>query len=213
MFIPRGKLTPEARRLMVADVARVHEHGERREYAEGKALALKVRGGLDLAGVTSPHLCWLLAVLSNDLGELEEALKYITEATALDPLEPGIIRSFEVITNRIRQALIDPERDVADESTPRLHGMLVQAGKADELAHIAMARHLAEVGKGDDALALLDAVVLLSPTCRDAWVVKSIVAKNLGRDEEAAVAHAQAIACEGGGQVPFLFGALGQAVA
>ena len=76
-----------------------------------------------------------------------------------------------------------------------------------------MARHLAEVGKGDDALALLDAVVLLSPACRDAWVVKSILAKNLGHHEEAAVAHAQAIACEGGGQVPFLFGVPGQAVA
>lgn len=213
MYVPKGRLTPEARKLMVADVARVHEHGERREYAQGKALALKVRGGLDLAGVASPHVCWLLAVLSDDLGEQEEAFRYITEATALDPLEPGIIRSFDIITDRIRRALIDPERDLADESTPRLHGMLVQAGKADELAHIAMGRHLAEVGKGDEALALLDAVVLLSPGFRDGWVAKAIVAKSLGRHEEAAVAHAQTIACEGGGQMPFLFGIASKAVA
>lgn len=212
MYVPKGKLTPEARRLMAADVARVHEYGERHEYADGKALALKVRGGLDLAGVVSPHVCWLLAVLCDDLGELEEAFKYITEATALDPLEPGIAHSFSIITDRIRAALIDPEHDLADEATPRLHGLLVQANKADELVHIAMARHLAEVGKGDEALALLDAVVLLSPACRDAWVVRSIIAKNLGRHEEAAVAHAQAVACEGGGPVP-LFGIPGKGVA
>jgi tetratricopeptide (TPR) repeat protein len=211
VYVPKGKLTPEARRLMAADVARVHEHGERHEYAEGKALALKVRGGLDLAGVASPHVCWLLAVLCDDLGELEEAFNHITEATALDPLEPGITRSFGIITDRLRRALIDPERDPADESTPRLHGMLVQAGKADELAHIAMARHLAEVGKADEALALLDAVVLLAPGCRDAWVAKSTIAKNLGRHEEAAVARAQASALDGG-PVP-LFGIPGQAVA
>lgn len=213
MFIPKGRLTAEARKLMVADVAKVHEHGERREYAEAKELAEKVRRGLDLAGVRSAHVLWLLAITNDYLGELEEAFKYITEATALDPMEPGIIRSFEVITNHIRQALIDPERDPADDAVPRLHGMLVQAGKADELAHIAMARHLAEVGKGDGALVLLDAIVLLSPTCRDAWVVKSIIAKNLGRHEEAAVAHAQAIACEDGSQMPFPFGIPGQAVA
>lgn len=212
MFIPKGKLTPEARRLMAADVARVHEHGERREYVEGKALAMKVRGGLDLAGVASAHVCWLLAVLCDDLGEMEEAFKYILEATALDPLEPGVTRSFGIITDRIRRALIDPERDPADDSTPRLHAMLVEAGKADELAHVAMARHLGEVGKGDEALALLDAVVLLSPGCRDAWVVKAVLAENLGRHEEAAVAQAQAVACEGGGQM-VLFGIPGQAEA
>jgi Flp pilus assembly protein TadD len=172
---------------------------------------MKVRGGLDLAGVASAHVCWLLAVLCDDLDEMEEAFKYINEATALDPLEPGITRSFGIIADRLRRTLIDPERDPADESTPRLHAMLVEAGKADELVHIAMARHLAEIGKGDEALALLDAIVLLAPGCRDAWVVKAVLAKNLGRHEEAAVAQAQASALDGG-PVP-IFGIPGQAEA
>ena len=68
MYRPKGKLTPEARKLMLADLAKVHEYGERREYAEAKNLALKVRGGLAWAGVRSAHLTWVLAVASDCSG-------------------------------------------------------------------------------------------------------------------------------------------------
>lgn len=206
------KLTPEARRLMLADLAKVHEHGERREYAEAKALAEKVLGGLALAGVRSAHVLWLLAITHDYVGQVEEAFRLIMEAMAVDPMDSSIEKSFTIITDRIRRMLIDPERDPADESTPRLHDMLVQAGKADELVHIAMARHLEAVGKPDEALKLLDAVLLLSPTCRDAWVVKAIIAKNIGRDEEALTAESEAAALDGGWPVP-LFGVAGRAVA
>lgn len=213
MYVPKGKLTPEARRLMLADVAKVHEHGERREYAEAKAVAEKVLGGLAVAGVRSAHVLWLLAITNDYLGEVEEAFRLIMEAITVDPMEPNIEKSFTIITDRIRRVLIDSERDIADESTPRLHGMLVSAGKADELVHVAMARYLEAVGQGVEALKLLDAVLLLSPACRDAWVVKAIVAKNLGREEEALAAEAEAAALDGGGLVPFPFGIPAKAVA
>jgi tetratricopeptide (TPR) repeat protein len=198
MYIPKGKLTPEARRLMLADVNKAQEHGERGEYAKAKAIAENVRAGLALAGVRSAHVLWLLAVTDDYLGEVEEAFQFITEAMAIDPMEPNIERSFNVITDHIRRMLIDPERDLSDESTPRLHDMLVRAGKADELVHIAMARHLATVGKDSEAMKLLDAVLLLSPPCRDAWVVKSLLARKMGLLDEAVAAEAQASACDGG---------------
>jgi hypothetical protein len=205
------KLTPEARKLMLADLARVHEYGERREYAEAKNLALKVAGGLALAGVESAQVSWLLAITCDYQGQLEEGFRYITEAVRMDPLEPNIEKSFGIITDRIRRTLIDPDRDLTDESTPRLHGMLVEAGKADELVHLALARHLAEVGKGGEAMKLIEAVLLLSPCFRDAWVVKAMLAKKLGLVEESIAAEAEASALDGG-PVP-LFGIPGQAVA
>jgi tetratricopeptide (TPR) repeat protein len=196
---------------MLADMQRVDELGQQRQYAEAKELALKVKAGLAWAGIASAHVEWLLAVLSDYLGEVERAFQHITEAMRMDTLEPNIEKSFGIITDRIRRMLIDPERDLADESTPRLHEMLVQAGKADELVHIAMARQLAEVGKGDDAMGLLDAVLLLSPACRDAWVVKAMLAKKLGLIDEAVAAETEAAACDG---VPVpLFGIPGKAVA
>ena len=118
MYVPKGKLTPEARRLMMADIARVHEHGERREYAEAKALLERVLGGLAMAGVRSAHVLWLLAITNDYLGEVEEALRLITEAMAVDPMEPSIEKSFGIIADRIRRILIDPDRDLTDESTP-----------------------------------------------------------------------------------------------
>jgi tetratricopeptide (TPR) repeat protein len=205
------KLTPEARRLMLADLARVHEHGERREYAEAKNLALKVAGGLAMAGVESAHVSWLLAITCDYQGQMEEAFKFISEAMRMDPLEPNIEKSFCIIVDKLRRTLIDPDRDPADEATPKLHSMLVQSGKADELVHLAMARHLAEVGKGEEAMKLVDAVLLLSPACRDGWVVKTVLAKKMGLVEEAIAAEAEASALDGG-PVP-LFGIPGLAVA
>jgi tetratricopeptide (TPR) repeat protein len=196
---------------MLADMQRVDELGRQQQYAEARELAMKVKGGLAWAGVRSAHVEWLLAVLSDYLAEPEQAYQHIMEAMQMDPVEPSIEKSFGIITDKLRRLLIDPEHDLTDESTPRLHAMLVEAGKADELVHIAMARHLAEVGKGDDAMKLLNAVLLLSPACRDAWAVKSMLAKKLGLIEEAATAEAEASACDGG-TVP-LFGIPGQAVA
>ena len=211
MYVPKGKLTPEARRLMMADIARVHEHGERREYAEAKALLERVLGGLAMAGVRSAHVLWLLAITNDYLGEVEEAFRLIAEAMAVDPMEPSIEKSFGIITDRIRRALIDPERDLTDESTPKLHDMLVRAGKADELVHIAMARYLDAVGKTEEGMKLLDAVLLLSPACRDAWVVKSMLARKMGMAEEAVAAEVEAAACDSA-IVP-VFGLPGLAVA
>ena len=98
------KLTPEARRLMLADLARVHEHGERREYEEAKKLALKVAGGLAFAGIASAHVSWLLAITSDYMGQVEEAFRHISEAMRMDPMEPNVEKSFGIITARIRRA-------------------------------------------------------------------------------------------------------------
>jgi tetratricopeptide (TPR) repeat protein len=211
VLLTNRKLTPDARKAMLADLAKVHEHGERREYADAKTLALKVKAGLAWAGVRSPHIEWLLAVCSDYLGEVEEAFHYITEAMTLDPLEPSVQKSFDIIANRLRGMLLDANRDLADDSTPRLHRMLVEAGKADELVHLAMARHLAEVGKDAEAMKLVEAVLLLSPTCRDAWLAKATLAKKLGLADEAVAAEAEASACDG--EPVRLFGISGKAVA
>jgi tetratricopeptide (TPR) repeat protein len=210
--MPKRKLTPEMRRTMLADLARLHEHGERREYEEARKLAENITAGLARVGLGSAHISWVRAVLFDYLGELEQAFRLAMEAITLDPVEPNYEKSFCIIVDKLRRALLDPERDPADESTPRLHAMLVQAGKADDLVHVALARHLAEVGKGEEALTVLDAVVRLSPVCGDAWTVKAVIARDLGREEEALAAQAEAAACDGGGQV-LLFGIPGQAVA
>lgn len=208
----KRNLTPEARRHLLDEMRRVDGLGQQQEYAEAKKLALNLYAALACAGLQSAHLTWLLAVFSDYLDEMDEAFHYILEAMAMDPLEPTIEKSFGIVTEKLRRLLLDPDRDPSDESTPRLHGMLVRAGKADDLVHLALARHLEAVGKAEEALRVLDAVLLLSPGCRDAWVAKAGLAKLMGRGEVALEAEAEAVALDGTAPVP-LFGVSGKAVA
>lgn len=206
----KGKLTSEVRRMMLADMRRAHELVNERDYSEAKKVVEKVAAGLAWANARSAHVIWALAVVNDYLGDLGEALKHIMEAIRMDPLEPAITRSFDIITDKLRHALIDAERDPSDETTPGLYAVLVQADRADDMVHVAMARHLDAVGKAAEAMKLLDAVVLLSPACRDAWLLKAAVARNLGLVEEAVAAEVEAVACDG--EAP-LFGIPGKAVA
>jgi hypothetical protein len=196
VYRPKGKLTGEARRLMLNDMKHVHELVGEQKYDEALKLTENVFAGLNWAGVQSVHVRWALAVINDYRGEGEAAFKHIMEAARMDPLDPTVVRSFDIITDKLRRSLLDPSRDLADESTPRLHAMLVEAGKADELVHVAMARHLAETGRGEQAMKLLDAVTTLTPDCRDAWVVKAMLASKLGMAELAATAEQVARACE-----------------
>jgi hypothetical protein len=91
-------------------------------------------------------------------------------------------------------ALADPERDAADESTPRLYELLLGAGEADVPSHLAMARWLIAAGRRDEARRILEAVTLLAPASRDAWLAKGALALASGDEEEAVRCDAQASA-------------------
>lgn len=205
------KLPPDALKEMREQMSRVQNLVQQQNYPEAKALALKVDARCAYFGVQSAHVAWALAVIHDYAGEVEVAFKYIQVAIKADPLETTVVHSFDVIATRLRRMLIDPDRDPADESVPRLHSMLVEAGMADEVVHLALARHLAEVGNDDEAMKLVEAVARLWPACCDAWLMKATLARKLGLSEEAVMAEAEAAACDGG-LLP-VFGIPGQAVA
>ncbi len=105
------------------------------------------------------------------------AFEAVSEAIKADPMNPACQGSFDLIANRIRAALADPGRALDDPSTPRLYELLQGAGEADVPSHLAMARHLAHAGKNDEAMAILEAVTLLSPISRDAWAQRAALAR------------------------------------
>ena len=124
------------------------------------------------------------------------------EALNLDPLSPSYQRSFEVISGNLRRALCDPERAPDDPTTPRLYRQLLEAGEADVPCHLAMGRHLSHVGQHEEAMRLLDAVTLLAPISRDAWLVRESVALAAGEPGLAARCAAEAAAI-GTAELPF----------
>ncbi len=66
------------------------------------------------------------------------------------------------------------------------------AGEADVPSHLAMARYLAHAGKNEQAMAILDAVTVLSPISCDAWAQRAVMARGVGNEPLAADSGAPA---------------------
>jgi hypothetical protein len=189
-------------RDVVSDARRAQDLLDRGEYRESRDLFTQLRARAGKLGLDSAYLAWGMAVTSDYLGELDVAFTTISESLAKDPLNPAAQNSFGVIAHHIRAALADAQRTPDDACTPRLYQLLLQAGEADVPSHLAMARHLAHGAKPAEAMRILDAVTLLAPSSRDAWLQKAALARSLGQDDLAAECEAQAAALATA-QVPF----------
>ena len=174
--------------------------------AGNPAEALKIyQGVLEKAqalGLESGFVLWNLAIVADNLGELEMAFDYIRRALASDPLAQPFQNSFDVVVKRIRAALADEARKVDDPSTPRLYDILADAGEADVASHVAMARWCAAGGDLARAGKLAEALVTLYPGEPLAWRCKADVARASGDASAADECMAEA-AVRGGAPEPF----------
>jgi len=173
-----------------------------RDWAAARDAFTAIRARVAKLGVESSYVIWGLAVALDNLGEIDMAFEAVSEAVQKDPMNPACHHSFDVIAGRLRAALCDAARTPDDPSTPRLYALLQRAGEADVPSHLAMARHHAHAGKHEQAMRLLDAVTLLSPVSRDAWLQKAALARALGAEVLAASCDAEA-AVIAGSDVPF----------
>jgi hypothetical protein len=167
---------------------------DERKWDEARDAFTALRARAGKLGVDSSYLAWGLAVALDNLGDYEMAFETVSEAVLKDPMNPGCQHSFDLIANRLRAALADPDRALDDASTPRIYSLLQRAGEADVPSHLAMARHLAHAGKHTEAMCILDAVVLLAPVSRDAWLQKAAIARTAGDGALSASCDAQAVA-------------------
>jgi len=98
-----------ARADLLADVRRMHEHATENRWQEALAIAQHLEASCTPLDVKSPHLAWALAVLHDNLGDLERALTYIVKAVNLDPLGPATDDSLRIIVDKVRKALATEE--------------------------------------------------------------------------------------------------------
>ena len=174
--------------------------------AGNPAEALKIyQGVLEKAramGLESGFVLWNLAIVADNLGELEMAFDYIRRALASDPLAQPFQNSFDVVVKRIRAALADEARAVDDPATPRLYDILACAGEADVMSHVAMARWCVAGGDLARAGKLAEALVTLYPGDPASWRCKADVARATGDAGTADECMAEA-AVRGGMPEPF----------
>jgi hypothetical protein len=163
-------------------------------YAEARDAFAAARAQARKLGLDSAYLSWGLALALDMNQETEAAFTTIQEAIAQDPLNPSSQGSFDAIAWKLRNAIGDPALPAEDPAIPRIYRLLLDAGEADVPAHLAMARHLAAQGDRAGAMRLLDAVTLLAPSSRDAWLEKAALARSLEDAELATECDAQAAA-------------------
>jgi tetratricopeptide (TPR) repeat protein len=187
---------------LAAELRRAHEAGQAGNYDEAAEIAHAVVERTKALGVSSPFALWHVAIAADNGGKLEMAIDYISRVLQLDPLDNTYRSSFGVIVKHVRAALASPERAADDPSTPRLYELLVRAGEADVCAHAAMARYWLARGDTAKAVHIADAVTLLNPTDRDAWLCRAEVARAAGDPATAQECLAEAAAVEGE-PVPF----------
>ncbi|MCA2976946.1 MAG: hypothetical protein INH41_05365 [Myxococcaceae bacterium] len=154
--------------------------------------------------LTSGWAEWGRAACLDTQGALLMAFDAIQSALRLDPLSPSAVRSFELIAQRLRDALASAAPD--DPAVARLYELLRGAGEADVASHLAMVRHLCATGALERAEALAATVTTLSPASRDAWRARAEVARRRNDPTAAAAFEAEALARELD-DVPFAPGA------
>jgi tetratricopeptide (TPR) repeat protein len=172
-----------AREAFLADLRQVHSLASEGRREEALLIAKRIEAASTGMEVKSSALLFALAVLHDQLGQLEQALAYIIDAVQADPLCPNTDNSLCIIVGRARKALATEEWD---DASPRLYATLAENGLADAACHVAWASHLHANGHHEEALAVAQSVVMLSPRCATGWQMVEAAAAALGRDD---VAH------------------------
>lgn len=168
-----------AREALLADFRQVHDLVSEGRREEALILAKRIEAAAAGMEVKSSALLLALAVLNDELGQLELGLSYVIRAVKEDPLCPNTDRSLGIIVARVRKALAT---EPWSEACPRLYAMLAENGLADPACHVEWARHLHAAGRHEEALAVAQSVTLLAPRCTGAWQVVEAAAVALGRE-------------------------------
>jgi hypothetical protein len=162
----------------------------------------QVEAQVAAAGIDSPHLAWLRAIVEDNRGDYEAALGSVQRAIALDPVAPPFRHSFKVIVSHIRESL-GVDRKPSALPVPKLWALLVRAGEADDGVHLALVRHHIEHKELADAARVLQALTTLSPANTEAWALMLDVALRLDDVETVTVARLR-VATDGVEGIPFV---------
>jgi tetratricopeptide (TPR) repeat protein len=166
-----------------ADLETVRTSYDQREFAEAKQQLDAVRAAAEAVGLRSPVVAWMDSLLASAAGKVEQAFALVCEVIVLDPMHPSGQGRFVELGEQLREVLGESSREEADELTPRVHAQLEKVGETDASSHVALARYFKHRGKGDEAVALLDAVTLLAPSQGEAWRLRGEFAVAAGDAE------------------------------
>ncbi len=153
---------------------------ERKDPDAGRAIAQRMLASLLEQGRTSATLEWLIAVSYEAAARWLEAAEHIERAHAADPLEPTYLSLRRVVYARMRVALLAMPLEAPPPTSTGIVALYTKLTDVDEAnvdCHLHLAHWYARQERWDDLRRLLEAVVLLHPTCRPAWEALTLFAR------------------------------------
>jgi len=92
---------------LIARLAKVRELSQSGSNAEALVLAKSIASEAATRGLApSVHLEWVLAVVSDREGILEEAVRHCVNAVEMDPLDPAADNSMDIIAHHANDVLV-----------------------------------------------------------------------------------------------------------
>lgn len=165
---------------LASELAELQSLVEQRELVQAQERFAALAKECEAAGIRSSSLLWARAVAFDYAGEPFVALEVVLRALAIDPISPNLRRSFDIITEHVREALGDPQANLENPAIARAYAHLVDLELAEDRAHLGMARHQLATGVPEAALRLAQAVTVLSPRSASAWTVVAEAARAVG---------------------------------
>ena len=153
---------------------------ERKDPVAGRAIAQRIQARLREQCRMSATLEWFIALSYEQAARWLEAAEHIERALHADPLEPTYLCLRRVVYARMRAALVAmplEEPPPPSAGIVALHTKLTDADEANVDCHLHLARWYARQEQWDDMRQLLEAVVLLHPTCKPAWEALTLFAR------------------------------------
>jgi hypothetical protein len=179
-----GRMRDGDREALMGELRRAYEliH-ERKDVEAGLEMAMAIRYQLAQVGETSAYVEWLIAVGYDHSDKHLDACEHIDCAFTIDPLDPAYVNSRRVIYQNLRGEFLKLDLDRAGAVVAKMYEALTVRGQADWDCHIHVARWYAVQQRLDEMKAVLQAVTLLNPGCKEAWEGLAACARDEKRKE------------------------------
>jgi tetratricopeptide (TPR) repeat protein len=140
--------------------------------------------------IVSASLMLAMAITSDYRQQAAAAVHYILQAVRADPVSPFVLRSRQIIADRVRNTF--EAMDDSNTGLTILFGLLVDLGEADAPSMVKASRHIAAAGHLSEALDLAQRALALDPS--DASVLNHLanILERQGRLDEACARRSQA---------------------
>jgi hypothetical protein len=130
------------------ELCRIRDLADKDEWPEVRERLASTRRHLDHLGVSSAYVLWFSAVAADKTEQMEDAVRFATDARELDHFDPNYVQSERIIFEHLRASLNERAAG-GDARALRSYELLLAHGQADNSSHLSAARcHLSGQPRG-----------------------------------------------------------------